>query len=383
MGMAASQARFLGLTARKTNVEYEGQQINQQRTVLSNQSAAYYNDLLTMTVPTAPSVVDYTTTTYSFSDGQLANQLTSMIARTDGSYTVSYLRTYTDDNAIVSATPMIITRDVDDQGVPTGRFKVGGEYLKGLDDWTGISFTLGTDAVQLRNGVFTINGSPVPEDQVPNISVLVSNDYPANGYYNTLTASQFASLSELENDYLAQLNESGFASQNWVVRYVLNTSTNKYVPNFYDQDVLDGAEYNDNQRSKTMIGAYTFGSATVSDEIMNVTAYLEQDATGRYTSITIEDNNGNMLTYSLSTNTITDNDRYLDAMNQYEYDKAQYDKNIQEVNAKIEIVQAEDKNLELRLKQLDTEEKAIQAEIDAVTSVIKNNVDKSFKTFNA
>ena len=36
MGMAASQARFLGLTARKTNVEYEGQQINQQRTRLIN-----------------------------------------------------------------------------------------------------------------------------------------------------------------------------------------------------------------------------------------------------------------------------------------------------------------------------------------------------------
>ena len=36
MGMSASQARFLSLTARKTNVEYEGQQINQQRTTLSN-----------------------------------------------------------------------------------------------------------------------------------------------------------------------------------------------------------------------------------------------------------------------------------------------------------------------------------------------------------
>ena len=44
MGMAASQARFLGLTARKTNTEYEGQQINQQRTMLSNQSANYYNE---------------------------------------------------------------------------------------------------------------------------------------------------------------------------------------------------------------------------------------------------------------------------------------------------------------------------------------------------
>ena len=35
MGMAASQARYLGLTARKTNVEYEGQQINQARTALA------------------------------------------------------------------------------------------------------------------------------------------------------------------------------------------------------------------------------------------------------------------------------------------------------------------------------------------------------------
>ena len=159
MGMAASQARFMGLTARKTNVEYEGQQINQQRTTLSNQSAAYYNDLLTMTVPTAPSVVDYTTTTYSFSDGQLANQLTSMIARADGSYTVSYLRTYTDDNAIVSATPMIITRAVDDQGVPTGRYKVGGEYLKGLDEWDGITFDA-TDEMQ----IYFYNGLAYTDD---------------------------------------------------------------------------------------------------------------------------------------------------------------------------------------------------------------------------
>ncbi len=46
MGMAASQARFLGLTARKTNVEYEGQQVNQQRTALSNRSANYYTHIM-------------------------------------------------------------------------------------------------------------------------------------------------------------------------------------------------------------------------------------------------------------------------------------------------------------------------------------------------
>ena len=87
--MAASQARFLGLTARKTNVEYEGQQVNQQRTALSNQSANYYNQLLGMSVPVPPSVNDYTKTVYTFDDGSLSNSITALIANGDGTYKVS------------------------------------------------------------------------------------------------------------------------------------------------------------------------------------------------------------------------------------------------------------------------------------------------------
>ena len=48
MGLSASQARLLSLTARQSNLEFEGQQINQQRTTLSNQSSNYYNSLLEM-----------------------------------------------------------------------------------------------------------------------------------------------------------------------------------------------------------------------------------------------------------------------------------------------------------------------------------------------
>ena len=88
MGMAASQARFLGLTARKNNVEFEGQQINQQRTALSNESANYYNDLLGMSVPVPPSIDNYTKTTYTFEDGVLMNQITALIAQNDGTYTI-------------------------------------------------------------------------------------------------------------------------------------------------------------------------------------------------------------------------------------------------------------------------------------------------------
>jgi len=69
MGMAASQARLLSLQARQSNLEYQGQQINQERTILSQQCTALYNSLLAMEVPTPPSTQDYTTIEYSGSDG--------------------------------------------------------------------------------------------------------------------------------------------------------------------------------------------------------------------------------------------------------------------------------------------------------------------------
>ena len=112
MGMAASQARFLGLTARKNNVEFEGQQINQQRTTLSNQSANYYNDLLGMSVPTPPSVDSYTKTVYTFNDGALTNTITSLIYDTqanDGTYKVSYLSQFEDDFSPIAAGTSVVT----------------------------------------------------------------------------------------------------------------------------------------------------------------------------------------------------------------------------------------------------------------------------------
>ena len=68
-------------------------------------------------------------------------------------------------------------------------------------------------------------------------------------------------------------------------------------------------------------------------------------------------------------------------MNQYYYANAQYEKMIQDINAKTSLIQQEDKQLELRLKQLDTEQNALSVEMEVVQKVVKDNVDKSFKTF--
>ena len=94
MGMAASQARYLALVARKSNCEYEGQQINQARLNLSNQTANLFNQMLGLNVPVPPSTQDYTKVQYSFSDG--VNNVTmdswQQLEKSDENY--NYVVTY-------------------------------------------------------------------------------------------------------------------------------------------------------------------------------------------------------------------------------------------------------------------------------------------------
>ncbi|MCR4881421.1 MAG: hypothetical protein K6A44_05655 [bacterium] len=56
MGIAASQARYLYLTARQTNVEFEGQQINQARTNLANEQSGLFREMLKIEAPVVPTL---------------------------------------------------------------------------------------------------------------------------------------------------------------------------------------------------------------------------------------------------------------------------------------------------------------------------------------
>ena len=210
------------------------------------------------------------------------------------------------------------------------------------------------------------------------ISTVLSND----SYLKSLTTKQIIDLIDQEAEYVKILQNKYGSTTNWYVRYVENTTSGVYEPIFYDKNIVENAQYDENQTgaSQSNIPSYKIGAAQETEEVKGVDARLEKDATGRYINITLLQN-GNELTYSLTTSTITDQDAYNDAMNQYEFDKAKYDQAIQEINAKIEIVQAEDKSLELRLKQLDTEQDAISTEMDAVQKVIEKNTESTFKTF--
>ena len=356
MGMSASQARFLSLTARKTNVEFEGQQINQQRTTLSNQTANYYTQLTNMDVPTPPSTQDFTKTTYSFTDGSETNVINSLIAKQNGYYIVNYTQTTNTESVLSNGTVIVSKQESTDPttGTTSTDYYIGSSKLRDL----------GTDD-------------------------------PNDPYLSGLTEADRKAALALENQYLTMLQEK-YNEDDWFVRYQLNTSTKTYEPVFYSKRQVQDADYSEKTgASLSTIKSYVYGETTETREIKNALARVEQDSSGRYMSLfifetdaegnPISDKDGNPLgtEYSLATSTSTDDNAYKDAMNQYYYDKAKYEQAIQEINAKIEVVQTQDKDLELKLKQLDTEENAISTEIDAVKKVISKNVESSFKTFNA
>ena len=69
-------------------------------------------------------------------------------------------------------------------------------------------------------------------------------------------------------------------------------------------------------------------------------------------------------------------------MNKYFYEQEQYDKQISNINAKTEILQAQDRKLQLQLEQLNTEQSALQTEMEACQKVVSKNIENSFKTFS-
>lgn len=378
MGMSASQARFLSLTARKTNVEYEGQQINQQRTALSNESSNYYSQLTSMTVPTPPSSADFTKITYTFDDGSEKNTVTSLIAKQDGTYMLNYVQEIPVETMVVQGTSVIsrieVTPATATEPAEYNYFLGSDQLQETLDDTTTPAMPTSVADVTANRVAYAnrLIVTGIPKDVVNNMS--------DKEIYNKLV---------LEAKYKS-LAEEKYGASDWLVRYQQNSGTGIYEPVFYNKYELETADYNETTTmSLSGLKSYVFGNSTETREVKNATARVEQDVTGRYIALIIypseEDakDNKNGVHYNLTTTTESDEAAYNDAMNQYYYNKAQYDQQIQEVNSKIEIIQVQDKNLELKLKQLDTEENAIQTEIDAVKKVISKNIESSFKTFNA
>ena len=305
--MAASQARFLGLTARKTNTEYEGQQVNQQRTALANESSGLFNKMLTLQVPIPPDTNNYYNMRYTYSYGSENYEITNYSASssTSGAYDVTVKHSITADKA----------------------------YKQNVDN-----ITLSKDATtgEWKINVGSANSALTPENK-PNLATEMG-----------LSNANFYSFKDASNNNY-YINEDDFKT------YTQN-GTNDYTGSITD---------------------YYYKSTTSAEyKTLNGVSFAV-DSNGSFTKIIVP-GQGEM---TLTTENVRDDAGYENAMRVYAQTKANYDRSISDINAQTEIIQQQDRTLELRLKQLDTEQSALQTELEAVTKVIEKNIESTFKTF--
>lgn len=343
MGMAASQARYLELTARKTNVEFQGQQINQQRTELANESAGLFSQMMGLQVPTAPSSGDYTTTQYTFNDGN--NDCT--IAN------ISNLTGDPDYNANVTYTY--------NQNVYTGIGKTRTDL--GVKD----EGVVGAPVYWLTNGAAT---SPINQTKLTKCSATDSN-----------ATAQLQELTQIcKSNPTAQIATD--------VGYNATTQTITDISKAYYYST-NGVNYY--YSSTNLATASASGGAAVSltgyyaaniskTQTQTEKAYVTTADSGRYSTIKLASDSTD---FTLAASTTTDQNAYNDAVNEYTYKQQAYQKQLTDMNAKTSIIQSEDRALELQLKQLDTEQQALSTEMDSVKKVIDKNIEQTYKTFSS
>ena len=320
MGLAASQARFLGITARKSNIEYEGQQVNQQRTALAEEVNSLYNKLLSLEVPVAPNTTDFYESNYSFEVSNTEGH--------DGKYIVkSYYQN--DDDTYYLNTERTYNKNV----------AVGTVYKNSA-------------IIQNADGTYTFT------DSLGNSYTLLPN------------AKNKESMRELINstygaDTIAEGEEFFY--------YQEADGPTHYIP---ASQILNGAETFSN---------YISTNKEVTETVIFPSAKVSFDANNRMNGITgaIDPTTGEAINFSSEVNTTRtyDTEGYDAALRDYTMSKDEYDKIVSDLNAQTESLQQEDKILELRLNQIDTEQNSLNTELDAVKKILDDNIEKTFKTF--
>ena len=333
MGMAASQARFLSLTARKSNVEYEGQQINQERTALANESSNLYAELTKLEVPAPPNTSDFYKTVYTFNSKEISGANTQYTLENIYSTPDGDFATLSHDESYFAAVSTLMSGTI--------------STVEATDDTE-------DDDTLLKSGL---------QINVGDANYLIYLD-DASKYKGTL-------------DYLQTDNPS-------YTPYTIEGDDKQYLPYY----MIGSMKYY--LSSEEMTDGYQISTATsvkqstkaVSEDVL-ISNYEVNDQ-GRTTSITVRLGEGDEAmdyTYELECTTVQDEAAYDQAMQDYEYYQAQYEKQVADINAKTEDIQQKDKTLELELKQLDTEQNAIATEMDSVSKVVEDNIESTFKTF--
>ena len=287
MGLAASQGRYLCLTARNSDLVYEAQQISQQRMALANQTqlvAKEYNEAMSNTVMKA------------ILPNQDAQRLTYDLLTNQDPNTGLCMRVVDlNGNVVVPGEYIEVTHPAESEDEKPITYKItsSAEFIKRyLPDIDGeLALDLGLKSLEQISAYYKENYP----DSAYQLKVVDKSNMNIVGTKDNITTDPYCT----DPDYLQDMLTSG--------QYLLQQS----APNEQWEDFV------------------WQGSSSISEEY---------DTTD-------------------------------DAVAEAKYESAMIE------------IQKKDKLLELRLEQVQTEQSAVEKEMDSVKEVISKNIENGFKTF--
>ena len=338
MGMSASQMRYLGLTARRSDNEFHVQQISQQRlqiaTKMQDIATAYTNGMNNRLLQYLdPSTGQYEPLTYEIITDNVTG-LGYKLYTSDGKEVVPSLKGI--DN------PEKIRADAKAKydavmSVQCFRFGEDADTLSGkaIDGESFVQYYLSDDETG-ENALKDKDGNSV---DVTAFTEAVKN-LNASEFYTYWQENElsFAGGNTLEASSYTE--GAGFAQ----AEYESELARADEIENtryFADKDCLDVEYLEDKLRS----GDWFLNKPNINNERVNIS----------WSEVT-----------AICDILDTSDDAAVAA--EYEAQSAFW--------------QQKDKQLELEVKKLETEHNALQTEIDSVKKVINDNVEKSFKTFS-
>lgn len=347
MGLSASQSRFLQLTARRNDNEYEAQQINHARTAIAEKMQQI---------------------SLKYSEGINNRRLMFLTPVGDGSNAVNSVKlTY---NTITAAYPeglgyKLVTKNGVEirpgEKEATSMLQLAEQNLEAAKSIKVLSLNT-TD----KDGNITsteINGSNFKE-LLKNYTIK-QNDEPVNRYTLANTVQGMDSLQFAE--YFAKNNLS---------LQVFKADASQNVTAATSQDRIEEAEAKVAEAKQRLDAAQT-DAFHYDDRCMDPEFLQKQLRLGEWTLQTVEyddiDIDGNPKKVDVFYGSLSNVADELDTDDDNAY--------ISEYNSQMDYYQHKDKQLELELNRLQTTHQALQTEIDSVKKVIDSNVEKTFKTF--
>ena len=379
MGMAASQARLLTITARMHDVEYQAQSIQNAKVQLATKSDEVYQDYLEALDATTLTVKDYNGNTIS---ANFNNLFGIDAVDTKNKYTLfdENGRIVVEDDIADGYNTFVKTGDDDAYAFAMWMLNPNGGNPEDLD--------LTDSENEIAKGTTNLNEKP------DELSKILSNLGDKNikckaDLMNEITSAKNGGdeerakkLQEAYDEYNAIEKSYRYKLYQQNAEDVFNKQYGEDAAGYFDKSDFQYyvRKYNEIKQAGGCVSISDFdgelgGGASTDGE------WLKNQLSSGKMSISIVNTDSKNGDISFNTTSIA-TDSYVGETTTTTIDKRAYAKAEAEYEHETKAIDAKDKKYDNELSKLETEREALKTEYDSVKKVISDNIERTFGIFS-